>query len=314
MDELEIIQYQQVKGLNVFVNTVIYRSSHFHQEWELLWVLDSPLKVTCMQQTLVVNPGEVVLFPPNMTHEMHQTDQSCTFLCLQISPQVFSDATNVVASDIRLEPYLTTADYYWVKKTALEIAHAYFYREPYYEMYCLGNSGLLLHRLVTNLDCYLLSAEEAKQFEQQNARLLHLVSFVEENYMHKIRLQDFAEQEGCSVSYLSHFIKNTMNQTFQEYVDSVRFARACKLINTSNKTMVEVSNESGFSDYRYFSRGFKKNFGMTPAEYSRQAHAIVLDSDAQSHSVHSQEKMLTRSQSLQILKRFQDQLSQTQPQ
>ena len=45
MNELEIVQYQQIQGLHVFVNTVTYRSPHFHNEWELLWVLDAPLKV-----------------------------------------------------------------------------------------------------------------------------------------------------------------------------------------------------------------------------------------------------------------------------
>ena len=45
MSELEIIQFHQLQGLNVFVNTVNYRSAHFHNEWELLWVLVAPLKV-----------------------------------------------------------------------------------------------------------------------------------------------------------------------------------------------------------------------------------------------------------------------------
>ena len=44
MNELEIVQYPQMQGLHVFVNTVTYRSPHFHNEWELLWVLDAPLK------------------------------------------------------------------------------------------------------------------------------------------------------------------------------------------------------------------------------------------------------------------------------
>ena len=80
MDELEIVQYQQVSGLSVFVNTITYRSAHFHKDWELLWVLDAPLTVSCMQRQFVVSPGEVVIFPPNTTHELRYQDQVCTFL------------------------------------------------------------------------------------------------------------------------------------------------------------------------------------------------------------------------------------------
>lgn len=310
MDELEIIQYQQVSGLSVFANTVTYRSPHFHRDWELLWVLDAPLTVTCMQREFLVEPGEVVLFPPNMTHELRQKEQLCTFLCLQISPTAFATSTNISTDDISLRRYLSPADYAWVRRTALDIANAYFTRSDFYELYCFGQCGLLLHRLLTNIPYRIMSAEEASSTDRQNARLLRLVQFVDANFTHKIRLSDFAEQEGCSVSYLSHFIKNTMNQTFQEYVDSVRFNHACKLIAGGSDSMLSVSIESGFSDYRYFSRAFRKAYGMTPAEYSRKAHIVLPENTVQGHSLHSEEQFLTRGQSLYVLKWFQAQLSQ----
>lgn len=311
MDELEIVQYQQVNGLSVFLNTVSYRSPHFHKEWEFLWVLDNPLKITCMQTTQVIEPGEIVLFPPNMPHQLQQSDQVSTFLCLQISPSAFSNTSNIVTDDILLKPYLSSEDYHSIQKTALEIALSYFEMNQFYEMFCLGMSGLLMYRLMKSLNCRVISAEETKQFDKQNTRLLHLVSFVEENHTHKIRLQDFAQQEGCSVSYLSHFIKDTMNQTFHEYVDSVRFAHACHLIHNSDKTMIEISIESGFSDYRYFSRAFQKYCGLTPSEYSHQAHNMVRNSDIESHSVHSQERLLSRTESLQLLKNFRNKFIQS---
>ncbi|MBQ7800977.1 MAG: helix-turn-helix domain-containing protein [Oscillospiraceae bacterium] len=310
MDELEIIQYQQVNGLSVFANTVTYRSPHFHKDWELLWVLDAPLTVTCMQRDFLVEPGELVLFPPNMTHELVQKEQLCTFLCLQISPTAFATATNISTEDIRLRTHLSPEDYAWVRRTTLDIASAYFTRSDFYELYCFGQCGLLLHRLLTNLPYRIMTAEEAANTDRQNARLLRLVQFVDANFSHKIRLSDFAAQEGCSVSYLSHFIKNTMNQTFQEYVNSVRFNHACKLIAAGKDSMLSISVESGFSDYRYFSRAFQKAYGMTPAEYSRKAHLVLPEDTTQGHSHHSEEQFLTRGQSLYVLKWFQAQLSE----
>ena len=62
MDELEIVQFHQIQGLNVFVNTVTYRSPHFHNEWELLWVLDAPLKAIWQQKEYILQPGDLVFF------------------------------------------------------------------------------------------------------------------------------------------------------------------------------------------------------------------------------------------------------------
>ena len=308
MDELEIIQYQQVHGLSVFANTMTYRAPHFHKDWELLWVLDAPLTVTYLQRNYVVQPGEVVLFSPNMTHELRQKEV-CTFLCLQISPTAFATATTISTDDISLKNNLTPADYEWVRRTMLDIANAYFTRSDFYELYCFGQCGLLLHRLLTNLPYRIMSAEEAASTDRQNARLLRLIQFVDSNFTHKIKLSDFATQEGCSVSHLSHFIKNTMNQTFQEYVNSVRFNHACKLIAAGHDSMLSISMESGFSDYRYFSRAFQAAYGMTPAEYSRKSHQVVPEDSIQGHSSHSEEQLLTRGQSLYVLKWFQAQLA-----
>ena len=163
-------------------------------------------------------------------------------------------------------------------------------------------------RLLTTIPCRTMSAEEAANESAQNARLMRLASFVEENYRHKIRLADFAEKEGCSVSYLSHFIKKTMNQTFQDYVNSVRFGYACKLISEGKLSMISISMEAGFSDYRYFSRAFQEAYGMTPAEYSRKADNVITETAAHIGSAHSQELFLTRGQSLGILQEFRKRL------
>lgn len=308
MSELEIIQFHQLQGLNVFVNTVNYRSAHFHNEWELLWVLDAPLKVRWQQKEIILQPGDLALFPPKLAHEFQHVERICTFLCLQIAPFGMSVANGVVNRDIVVRNYFSQEDYRQLQQDILDVAEGYFRAEPFYELLCCGKSATVLHKLLTTIPCRTMSAEEAASESAQNARLMRLASFVEENYRHKIRLADFAAQEGCSVSYLSHFIKNTMNQTFQDYVNSVRFGYACKLIAEGKLSMISISMEAGFSDYRYFSRAFQESYGMTPAEYSRKADNVITETAAHISSAHSQELFLTRGQSLGILQNFRKQL------
>ena len=148
---------------------------------------------------------------------------------------------------------------------------------------------------------HVLTAEEVSSIDKRNARLKRLIRFVDENYMHKIRLSDFARAEGCSMTHLSHFIKSSMNQTFQEYVNSVRFHRACELMAVGNKKMLEICMESGFSDYRYFSRAFQQQCGMTPEEYSRSARTTWVENVQVCHSIHSRELFYSWEDSLRII-------------
>lgn len=308
MNEFEVIRYPQMSGLNIFFDTVDYRTPHIHPEWELMLLLENPLSVTCGQKRYLVEPGELMLFSPNQPHEFHREGESCTFLCLQISSQsvagVFPSIDRLTVDDLFPRHYLSEADYAKIKQTMLDLMGAYLRRESCYELYCMGQGTLLLHQLLTKMPGHSLSQGELSSRDKSNARLKRLIRFVDENYMHKIRLSDFAEQEGCSVSYLSHFVKDTLNQSFQDYVNTVRFNCACKLITSGERRLLDVCVESGFSDYRYFSRTFKQQVGMTPEEYRKQADRPEQDADAVKHSLHSLERFYTREQSLALWARF----------
>lgn len=306
MNELEIIRYPQIEGLSAFFNTIDYRTSHLHTEWELIWVMDQPLAVTCGQNSFLVQPGQLILFNPNEPHEFRKTDKSCTFLCLQISAAILPVGDRLHVDDCLPHRYLSDEELEGVKRQIGDIMRAYLLQEEHYALYCVGQCCLLLHRLFSAMPAHILSPEQMASMDKRNARLKRLIRFVDQNYMGKIRLSDFAEAEGCSMSYLSHFIKDTMNQTFQEYVTSVRVNCACKLMAAGGMRMLEICMESGFSDYRYFSKAFRKQYNMTPEEFSRRSREEKRDDIAIHRSIHSVERFYTRKDSLIILDHFAD--------
>lgn len=246
----------------------------------------------------------MILFPPNWPHEFHEMEHPCTFLCLQISSRAFPSTIHLHTDELRLSACLPPEDEAWLRKTVLETARVYFSQEPYSELFCIGQCGLILHRLLKFVPSHTMTAEELAQAEQRNTRLTRLMQFVDENFTHKIRLSDFAQLEGCTVSFLSHFVRESMNQTFQDYVNSVRFNYARKLIALTDKPMVSICYEAGFSDYRYFSRSFQSAYGMTPAEYRLSAQDAHAEQIQPSESLHSREKIYTREESLLFLEHF----------
>ena len=304
MNELEIVQHRQIEGLTIFLNAVDYRTPHIHPEWELIWVLDQPLSVNCGQTDFVLQPGQMVLFNPNEPHEFRKVSESSTFLCVQISTKILSLPQKLIVEEKLPHQHLEAAEYNDIQNRLAETMYAYLKRGAHYGLYCVGQCCLVMYKLFSNMPTHTMTAEEANSITKRNARLERLIQFVDENYMHKIRLSDFAETEGCSMTHLSHFIKETMNQTFQEYVNSVRFNRACELIGMGDQKMLDVCHASGFSDYRYFSRAFRKHYNMTPEEYARYSGQFRLQSAVVRRSIHSMERFYTPEESIEILKKF----------
>ena len=298
MNELEIIQHSRIPGLTAFFNTVDYRTPHFHPEWELMWLLDNPLTVSGGGGSFRAEKGSLLLFQPNEPHELHKIDENCTFLCLQVSPGLLQLENDLVAETILLNDCLGD-QVPCVRRELLDIAEGYLNREPYSALFCVGKACMVFYRILSAIPVRAITREERISQEKRNKRLESLIRFVDENYMHKIRLSDFAEAEGFSMSYLSHFIKSTLNQSFQEYVNSVRVNCACKLISGGEDKLTAVCMASGFSDYRYFSAAFKKQFGMTPEQYKlslkKPENAVI------HHSIHSLERFYTDEQSKAII-------------
>lgn len=304
MRELEIIQHRKIEGLTLFLNTVDYRTTHVHSEWELIWILDQPLSVTCDSKSFRAEPGQMVLFSPNEPHELHRVTTGCTFLCLQISQKTLPDMAQMAVTDHMPHQWLNQQEYIQLQEWVRGVMEHYLHRTEHYSLYCMGQSYLILYRLLSRMPTRERSKEELAAINKRNARLKRLLQFVDENYMYKIRLTDFAQQEQCSLSYLSRFIKEVLNQNFQDYVTSVRFQNACKLIAGGRKKMLDVCMESGFSDYRYFSREFQRHYGMTPEQYRQYAEKHKLQIQAERHSIHSVERFYSDEESLEILQKL----------
>lgn len=300
MEELEIIKYQHMDLIRVLVDSMVYRRAHFHSEWELLWLLEGDLEIHSGQTKLTVLPGEVLVFSPNQLHEMQSLGSPCVFLCIQFSHELFQQSQFIRVPEIRLADTMGRQDLLWVKKTMLDMAYPYFGQEPYSDLLCMSHSGLLLHRILSRVPNEKLSTVDAAATDRNNARLERLQSFVLDNYRHKLRLTDFAQAEGCSMGYLSRFIKEHLGQTFQEYVNIIRFRAACRLLSGGGLSMQEVAREAGFSDYRYFVSTFRK-YGGDPGDF----HAEPLPpKSAPSKSPPTQERLLNPSESLHMLQRF----------
>jgi AraC family transcriptional regulator of arabinose operon len=91
-------------------------------------------------------------------------------------------------------------------------------------------------------------------------------------YMHsrmheQVRLEEFAEHVGLSVSHFSEIFREQIHQSPLSYFTQLKIRAACRLLDLSNKPIKVVAMETGYNDPYYFSRVFKKIMGISPDKY-----------------------------------------------
>ena len=92
-------------------------------------------------------------------------------------------------------------------------------------------------------------------------------SFLKNNYMKDISLDDISRYCNISTYYFSKLFKQETGENYVEYLNRIRIENAKKMINESDRSIKDICFSVGFSDPNYFSRIFKKHTGVTPTEY-----------------------------------------------
>ncbi|MGQ9682899.1 MAG: AraC family transcriptional regulator [Anaerolineae bacterium] len=124
---------------------------------------------------------------------------------------------------------------------------------------------LLLTMMRDPLLCEL--AQRCLRPSMPSDRLWQVFRFVEQNYMHDIRLEDAVAASGLSRSRFYHVFKQETGVTFVDYINTLRLRRAKELLLTSHLPIVDVALESGFDSLSHFYGLFKRMEGVSPKTF-----------------------------------------------
>jgi len=113
---------------------------------------------------------------------------------------------------------------------------------------------------------YILSRKsEAGNFPGRRVR-----AYLERNYRRSLSLRDIAREFGCSESKLSHRYRAECGESVFETLLRIRVEQSLPLLLKGMPLKV-LAAETGFNSEFYYSRIFKRYFGVSPVNYRKKA-------------------------------------------
>jgi len=103
------------------------------------------------------------------------------------------------------------------------------------------------------------AAEEPNLLDQ-------VMAYIEKNLPYKITLADTAQHFFVSESTISQTFRKKMGVSFYRCVTQRRLIAAKRLIPDA-KSLEQVAEQTGFSDYSVFYRAFRQEYGISPRQY-----------------------------------------------
>lgn len=99
----------------------------------------------------------------------------------------------------------------------------------------------------------------------ENDRIFESAKLFIEDHLADFSVAALCSELNISRSKLYEIFSTEAGQGVAAYVRRRRMHRGKKLLKTTDKTIAEISDECGFTDYNYFSRIYKLTYGVSPA-------------------------------------------------
>lgn len=109
---------------------------------------------------------------------------------------------------------------------------------------------------------------ERGQSTANNPLLCKAADYLSKNYCNpELSVKHLAEMSHMSEVYFRRLFKAEYGVSPKKYIIDLRIKHATELIATGYYSLPEVSDMTGFTDYRHFSVTFKKSVGCSPSKY-----------------------------------------------
>jgi AraC-like DNA-binding protein/mannose-6-phosphate isomerase-like protein (cupin superfamily) len=260
---------------------------HYHPEIELIFFIEGCTSAVIGDGFQQFKEGDLVIFGANFPHVLQENKVYATQhpnakpfgLIIQFTldflgkefinkPELFSVKTLLQKAQRGLHFHKSAVD----KVT-----------DTLMQMYQLNES----RKLLSLLDVLTTLAEgEAFDFltpkgylydpGQDEERMHNIHQYVYEHFTEPIPVKDIAAIANMTETSFCRYFKTRTLKHFTQFVNEIRVAYSCRLLNINSYTVTQACFESGFNNLSYFNRQFKQVMKLSPQQYQKWKKEAVL--------------------------------------
>lgn len=274
--------YPSVEQLNG--NSIL--ESHWHEEMEFIVVEQgSAIFQTDMVYT-EVNKGEALFVNSGELHAGYlQKSPRCIFSAVVFHPDMLYSRTQDTVQTQFIDPFISKklvppphirGVQPWEQEVLAALRHIITSHEQNTPARELATKAQL-YSMIAYLYPHMTPAngEDVIMAGQRNKveRIKKALAYINSHAHEPIRLREIADEIGMSEGHFCRFFKQMVQKSPVEYINYHRIQKACRLLEQSDRKVVDIALDVGFDNLSYFIATFKKWNGLTPSQYRKQHEA-----------------------------------------
>ncbi len=224
-------------------------SRHTHTSWELIFCTSGGGRLIFDNMTLEYKTNDIAIIPPFIPHS-NRSEEGFTNIHINLTETTFSDP----------EPLIVAADHNGFLLNAFTAAFYYYSKATQESPLLLSSYGQLIAAFLTS-----------RQAERPHNRIVsEIENSILQNYPDcSYDLSAYLGSLPFNSEYLKKLFKKDTGMTPHQYLTNKRLESAANAltVNCGKGSVSETANLCGFGEPLYFSRLFKKKYGVSPRDY-----------------------------------------------
>ena len=251
---------------------------HCHPEIEITYVKEGSMHYRINNRSFHLKEGDIIFCNSNALHSGEMENQEdCSYIPITFDPKLIYGFFQSTICTRYVDPVIQNLavcavhiDYSekWhetFRDRMLEVISLDKKKPDFYELDISIRMQLLWRLLVEHLPHQPVSTtSDFTEYE----RIRRILSYIEQNYMNQITLDEISEHIHLCESEWTRLFKRHMNTTLFSFLQEYRIERSLEYLNTK-ESISSIAEKTGFSDSNYYSKVFSKIKGCSPREYRK---------------------------------------------
>ena len=235
---------------NVSYKSSTYMPPQCIQFYDLTFVLKGRLRYVVNGEKIDIHENDAIIIPPNAIRERIALNEPVKYVSYNfISAEGERIPNGPLLKGIISEQIRQIVSCF----SASHLAETYSTREK-----AINLLNVILHEINDILD-----------FRSSNPHIINIIRYINEHISEPISLHTVSAYAGLTKEYVAHIFKKETSMTVTEYVNRRKMLLAKNMICGTSYPLHEISARLGYEGYSYFSRVFKKEFGIAPGHLTR---------------------------------------------
>ncbi len=259
---------------------------HWHEEFEICKIVKGSCRFMTPTQTIRLHEGDAIFINANCLHmvDLEEGVDEVIYHTQQFGSALLEGPTGSIFKPKYILPisnnpciqglFLSNADS--IQHPIIDsLEHAYTLYLKNDMGYEMRIRNLLSEFLLYIIKTYKDELNPAAGYSLPiNKRIKTMMTFIEYNYMDKISVEDIGNSANVSKRECLRCFRTYLHTSPFMYLTHFRIRKAMQLLESSNDSIIQISEACGFSSNSYFGKVFHHHVGSTPNAYRK----LMLDS------------------------------------